>query len=322
VWRLLQFRRASDAPGLEDLATLDPRLVLGAEPAIDLANGGAAHPDADAGGQDTHAKEEEGRPAEWKGHAPLQGEEGNQNGHGGEQQPTQQCPQEGALPASGALGHRLLASHRFLGLLTVLDDVGDFFVAGDVVFELLQARRQLGARPAACLERDVVALVPFREDALEFHLTGGPVEVVPDQARVPLRDPPSLLRRGLGPEVDLGRLGVGDVECGKELPDGGLVAERRLVDAAGSRFVALGLGIELLALRLELLHLRTRVRRPAFEVRLRLPRCAQVAPQFLHLRLAVEGKHRETGVLLLTGAFLGERVIERVDPLQPVTRIL
>ncbi|HEV2922793.1 MAG TPA: hypothetical protein VGW98_02080 [Solirubrobacteraceae bacterium] len=77
--------------------------------------------------------------------------------------------------------------------MTALDDVGHFLVAGDVVFELLEARRQLGARPAACLERDVVALVPFGEDALEFHLTGGPVEVVPDQAWVPLRDPASLV---------------------------------------------------------------------------------------------------------------------------------
>ncbi|HEV2922792.1 MAG TPA: hypothetical protein VGW98_02075, partial [Solirubrobacteraceae bacterium] len=122
--------------------------------------------------------------------------------------------------------------------------------------------------------------------------------------------------------MDLRRLGVGNVERGKELADGGLVAERGLVDAAGSRFVALGLGVELLALRLELLHLGGGVGGATFEVGLRLPRCAQVTPQFLNLRLAVEREHRETGVLLLSPAFLGDRVFERVDALQPVTRIL
>src|SRR4029077_13262311 len=122
-----------------------------------------------------------------------------------------------------------------------------------------EAGWQLGTRAPACLECDVVAFAPFGEDALEFHLTGGPVEVVPDQARMPLGDPASLLRRGLGAEMDLRRLGVGDVERGKELADGGLVAERGVVDTTGSRFAALRLDIELLALRLELLHLGGRI---------------------------------------------------------------
>jgi len=47
--RLLEFRRAPHAPRLKDLSTSDARLVLGPQPAIDLANSGAAYPDADAG---------------------------------------------------------------------------------------------------------------------------------------------------------------------------------------------------------------------------------------------------------------------------------
>src|SRR5712664_2118276 len=99
--------------------------------------------------------------------------------------------------------------------------------------------------------------------------------------------------------MDLGRLGIGHVERREKLTDGRLVAECRRVDSAGSRFVALRLGVELLALSLELLDLRGRVSRATLEVLLGLPGCAEVTPQLLDLRLPVEGEHRPAGVLLL-----------------------
>src|SRR2546425_42711 len=128
-----------------------------------------------------------------------------------------------------------------------------------------------GARAAPRLEGDVVPFPPFGEDALELHLTRGPVQVVANQARVPLRDPPSVLGGGLGTEVEVGRLGVGDVERGEELAHSGLLGERGVVNAAGSRFMTLCLGLQLLALSVQLLHLGSTVGRAMFEVPLSLP---------------------------------------------------
>ena len=307
---------------MEDLAPFDARLVLGAKAAIDFANGGAAHPDADAGRQDAHAEQEEGRPAEWERHAALQRQECHQDRHRGEQKAAQHGAEEGALPASSPLCHRFFASHRLLGLLTGLDNVGNFLVTGDVVLELLQAWRELGTGAAARLEGDVVALPPFGEDALELHLTRRPIQVVADQAWVPLGDPPSVLRRGLGAKVGLGRLDVGDVEGGEELAHGGFLGERRVVDATGSRFVTLRLRVELLALSVQLLHLGSAVGGATFEVRLGFPGCPQVAAQFLDIGLAVEWEHCEAGVFLLAAAFLRDRLLECLDPLQPVPGIL
>src|ERR1700694_75532 len=134
---------------------------------------------------------------------------------------------------------------------------------------------------------------------------------------MPLRNAPSVLRGRLGTKVDLGRLGVGDVERGDELADGRLLAQCGGVDAARSRLVAERLGVECRALRLELLHLGRRAGRATLEVRLGLPGCPEVAPEFLDLSLTVEREHGEAGVLLLAAALLGNRLLQRLDALQP-----
>src|ERR1700730_22248 len=120
-----------------------------------------------------------------------------------------------------------------------------------------------------------MALPPLRIDPLEFNLASRPVQVLSDQARVALRDPPRLLGRRLGAKVNVGRLGVGHVERGKQLAHSRLLRERRRVDAAGSRLMALCVGVELLPLGFELLHLGDGVRGATLEVLLSLPSRSQ-----------------------------------------------
>src|SRR5207237_5285875 len=121
---------------------------------------------------------EERYPTERERHAALQREERDQDRHRGEQKAAQHSAQEGALAAASPLRHRFLASHRLLGLLAGLDDLGDFLVASDVVLELLEAGREPGAGAATPLVGVVFALAPLRDDSLELHLTGRTVPVV------------------------------------------------------------------------------------------------------------------------------------------------
>ena len=86
--------------------------------------------------------------------------------------------------------------------------------------------------------------------------------------------------------------------------------------------MTLRLRVELLALSVQLLHLGSAVGGATFEVRLGFPGCPQVAAQFLDIGLAVEWEHCEAGVFLLAAAFLRDRLLECLDPLQPVPGIL
>ena len=190
------------------------------------------------------------------------------------------------------------------------------------MFELLQPWRQLCTGPLAGFQGDVVPFPPFGVDALEFHLAGGPVQVLSNQSGVSLRDPPRIFGRGLGPQMHLGCLGVGDVERRKELTDDGLLFQGRGIDAPRAGFMALSLRVELLPLGLELLHLGGRLAGAAVELLLRFSRRAQMAAQLLHVALAIEWKHGETGVRLLAAPLFGDGLFQGVNPFQPAPPLL
>src|SRR5207244_9538187 len=161
--------------------------------------------------------------------------------------------------------------------------LGAFLVAREVVLEWLQPRRQLGAGPAAGFEGARVPLPPLRVDALELPLASRPIQVLPDETWMPFGDAAGLFGGRLRSEVALGRLRVADSECGQHLAHGGLLSQRRRINAAGSGFKALGFRIELRPFPLQLLHLGSNVGCPALEFLLRLSGCPQVPAQLLDL---------------------------------------
>jgi len=122
--------------------------------------------------------------------------------------------------------------------------------------------------------------------------------------------------------VNVRCLSIRHVERGEQLADNGLLGERRRVDATPAGFVAHGLRVEVLPLAFELLHLGCRLTGAALEVLLRLAGRAQVAAQLLHVGLAIQREHGETGVFLLPASLLGDSLLQRVDALQPAPRLL
>src|SRR2546427_2730574 len=107
---------------------------------------------------------------------------------------------------------------------------------------------------------------------------------------MPLGDAAGLFGGRLRSEGALGRLRVTDIERGKQLAPGGLLSEGRRIDAAGSRFIALGLRLQRRPLRLQLLHLGRNIGRPTPELVLSLTGCPQVTAQLLDRGLAIEGE--------------------------------
>ena len=94
---------------------------------------------------------------------------------------------------------------------------------------------------------------------------------------MPLGDATGLFGGRLGSEVALRRLRIAHVQRGKHLAHRRLLGKGCSIDPAGPRFVAMGLGVELRPLRLQLPHLRRRVGGPALEFLLRLFGGPQVA---------------------------------------------